>query len=487
MTPKPARAAIYARFSTELQNDRSIDDQVALCRDFAARQGFSVVAVHADRARSGGAIAGRDGLRDLMEQARAGAIDAVVVEALDRLSRDMEDLAGLHKRLSFLGIGIHAVHEGTVDTVLVGLRGLIGQLYREDNAHKIRRGQEGRAKAGLSPGGIAYGYAPVAGEPGARAIVEDKAAIVRRIYAEYAAGRTPREIAARLNAEGVPSPSGGRWNASTINGSRSRGTGILHNPAYGGRLVWNRQRMVRDPDSGKRLSRGNGEEAWTVADRPELAIVDAEIFAAVRARLDGNGGRRPHELRKPRRILSGLLRCGACGAGMSSMGKDRSGRVRIRCSGHAERGDCPDPATFYLDTVERTVLGGLRREMRHPKAMAAWAAEYHEERRRLARGAVEARGEIERRLAAIGREADRITDWLVKGIGDVGRLDRRAKELMAEEKTLQERLAEADGPRNVVALHPAALEQYERQLEALEVLRAAIAKRSVRRLIMCCG
>jgi site-specific DNA recombinase len=74
------------------------------------------------------------------------------VEALDRLSRDMEDLAGIHKRLSFLGIEIRAVHEGVVNTVLVGLRGLVGQLYREDIAHKVRRGQAGRIKSGLHAG-----------------------------------------------------------------------------------------------------------------------------------------------------------------------------------------------------------------------------------------------------------------------------------------------------------------------------------------------
>ena len=73
-----------------------------------------------------------------MDDARERKFDALVVEALDRLSRDMEDLAGIHKRLSFLGIEIRAVHEGVVNTVLVGLRGLVGQLYREDNAHKVR-------------------------------------------------------------------------------------------------------------------------------------------------------------------------------------------------------------------------------------------------------------------------------------------------------------------------------------------------------------
>ncbi|MGX5850063.1 recombinase family protein [Mesorhizobium sp. PL10] len=99
------RAAIYARFSTELQNERSTEDQIALCRAYAVRNGLDVVAVYEDRARSGASMFGRDGLLALMEAAGQNRFDTLVVEALDRLSRDMADLAGLHKRLSFLVSG----------------------------------------------------------------------------------------------------------------------------------------------------------------------------------------------------------------------------------------------------------------------------------------------------------------------------------------------------------------------------------------------
>jgi site-specific DNA recombinase len=148
---------------------------------------MNVNEVHEDRARSDGSIMGRGGLLRLLDQARERSFDVVVAEALDRLSRDMEDLAGIHKRLSFLGIEIRAVHEGVVNTVLVGLRGRVGQLYREDNSHKVRRGLAGRVGQGLNAGGRAYGYAPVAGEKGRRVIVETEAEIVRRILDKYVA------------------------------------------------------------------------------------------------------------------------------------------------------------------------------------------------------------------------------------------------------------------------------------------------------------
>ncbi|MCW5727208.1 recombinase family protein [Parvibaculum sp.] len=453
-------AAIYARFSTELQSERSIADQIALCADFAAREGLTVVARYDDAARSGGSTLGRDGLQALMADAREGRFDIVIVEALDRLSRDMEDLAGLHKRLTFAGIEIRAVHEGRVDTMLVGLRGLIGQLYREDNAHKIRRGMAGRVGDGLFAGGLTYGYRPVPGEKGRRTIVDAEAAIVRRVFAEFAGGRSPRDIAARLNAEGVAPPRGSRWNASTINGSAARGNGILRNPVYAGRIVWNRVRMIRDPDTGRRLSRVNPPEAWREVAAPELAIVDAALFARVQAMKAGRAARRPERQRRPKHILSGLLRCAGCGGGLSVYGADRSGRRRLRCTRQAESGTCPAPATFYLDSVERAVLAGLGAELRHPEAIAEFVREYHAERKRLAAGAGARRASLERAEAQAAREVARLVAAIAQGQGDPALLGPAATEAEARRKALAAEIETLAAAAPVVTLHPAVLDRY---------------------------
>jgi site-specific DNA recombinase len=462
------RAAIYARFSTDLQNERSIEDQVALCRAYAAREELEVIETHHDRARSGGSIMGREGLLCLLDRARERKFDVVVVEALDRLSRDMEDLAGIHKRLSFLGIEIRAVHEGIVNTVLVGLRGLVGQLYREDNAQKVRRGQAGRVRQGLNAGGRTYGYAPVASEAGKRVIVEDEANIVRRIFEEYGAGRTPRDIARDLNRECVPPPRGRAWNASTINGNAQRGTGILQNELYAGRLVWNKVRMIKDPDTGKRVSRPNDRNTWQISNVPELAVVSREVFDAAQARKKARAITHPSQQRRPRHILSGLLRCGACGAGMSTNGKDRSGRIRIRCSAATESGTCPDAKTFYLDTVESAALSGLRSEMRHPDVIAEYVKTYREERKRLAMDAAKQRSRGERRIGEMSREIDRLVDGIAKGLGDPHILGDRMKVLVRERSELTAELETVPAAENVVALHPAALARYEQQLARLQ-------------------
>jgi DNA invertase Pin-like site-specific DNA recombinase len=474
---KATAAAIYARFSTDLQNERSTEDQIDLCRTYAEREGLSVVGTYHDKARSGASMLGRDGLFSLLQDAQGKKFDVIVVEALDRLSRDMEDLAGIHKRLSFLGIELRAVHEGTANTLMVGLRGLVGQLMREDNVHKVRRGMTGLIKQGLSAGGRSYGYTPDPINKGKLIIVEEEAEIVRRIFREFSEGKSPRSIAYSLNEQRIRPPRGDKWNASTINGNGERGYGILRNPLYAGELVWNRVQMVKDPDTGRRISRPNPPEKWQRRPLPELRIVDQELWDAVQAQKQDRTRIRPHLQNRPKRLLSGLLKCGCCGAGMSAKGTDKSGRVRIRCSAAAESGICPDPASFYLDTIERLVVDTLVAELKTPKRLTLFIETYMAERKRLAQASMGQRASLERKLATVQRNMDRIIDGIQSGhlaLEDVGD---RMHVLRAEKTQLKEELAGADEVPNVVTLHPAAMHQYEQKLQNLhEALNEGIAE-----------
>ncbi len=92
---------------------------------------------------------------------------------------------------------------------------------------------------------------------GEREIEPIEAAVVERIFREFVGGVSPKQIAKRLNHEGIKGPFGAQWNPSTIHGNGSRGTGILNNELYVGRLVWNRLRYIKNPDTGRRVSRLN--------------------------------------------------------------------------------------------------------------------------------------------------------------------------------------------------------------------------------------
>lgn len=253
-----------------------------------------------------------------------------------------------------------------------------------------------------------------------------------------------------------------------MNGTRDRCAGILQNELYVGRLVRNKVRMVKDPDTGKRLSRSNPKSEWRTIEVPHLAIVDANLFEAAQKRRQERRRTQPSHQRRPLRMLSGLLRCGACGAGMTTNGQDKSGRVRIRCSAAKESGTCSDAKTFYLDAVEKAVLGGLRAEMRAPKVIAEYVRAYLEERKRLAASSNTKRKRLEQQLGQLNREIDRLVDAIAKGHGDPAVLGPRSTALDTERKRISEELqAESPAPQ-IVALHPAILKRYEEQLLQLE-------------------
>ena len=246
------RAAIYARYSSEHQREASIADQVRLCEERIGREGWTRAGSFQDAGVSG-ATPLRPGYQALLTAARAGDFDVVVAEALDRLSRDQEDVAALFKRLHFAGIAIVTLTEGRITPLHVGLKGAMNSIFLQDLADKTRRGLRGRIENRRSGGGNSFGYDVVAGDDhrGERIINEAQAAIVRLIFENYAAGMSPKRIALQLNKERIQAPRGGCWSSSTINGNRRRGTGIINNEVYVGRIVWNRLAYLKEPETGR--------------------------------------------------------------------------------------------------------------------------------------------------------------------------------------------------------------------------------------------
>jgi DNA invertase Pin-like site-specific DNA recombinase len=373
------RVAIYARYSSDLQREASIEDQVRVCRERVERDGGTVVEVYADAAISGTRASNRLGLQKLMADAKERRFDAIYSEALDRLSRDQEDVAGLFKRLHFADVRIVTLAEGEISELHVGLKGTMNALFIKDLGDKVRRGQRGRAEAKRAAGGISYGYDVVRTigadgeiERGVRKVNEFEAFVIRRIFAEYVAGVGPRKIAADSNREGVPSPRGGEWNASTINGHPVRLHGVLTNPLYGGMMIYNRVGYRKDPETGKRQIRPTPPEQWVRIPVPELRIVDPDIWDRAQAmRAELGGRKRPEYARRPKHLLSGLIRCGSCGGAYTMCSTER-----MACVAYRQKGTCKNARTVKMVELTERVLAGLRERMLSPESFAEWAAEY---------------------------------------------------------------------------------------------------------------
>ena len=463
------RAVIYARYSSELQRDASIEDQIRVCLERIEREGWSLVATYSDRAISAATITNRPGLQALLTDAKAGKFDAVVAEALDRLSRDQEDVAGLYKRLRYLEIPIITLAEGEVDELHIGLKGTMNALFLKDLASKIRRGQRGRVAAGFAAGGLSYGYDVVHEFDvdgnlvrGKRRINLGQAEVVGRIFSEYVSGMSPRAIAANLNRDGVPAPRGGQWNASTINGHRSRRNGILQNELYIGFLIYNRVRMVKAPDTGKRLSRVNPKETWVVVEVPELRIVSDEFWDRAQATKTHYGHRPAHKLRRPKRLLSGLLFCRECDGAFTITRPGKYG-----CAAHRDKGTCTNGRQISVERLERRVLAGIKDRLLRPENVAEFIREFHWELKRLRAAETKERAAAEQRLAETETQIQRVVTAITEGT-DTPALRHTLLELEEKKLRLAATLTDIRNP-PVIELHPNLAEVYRRKVAALEV------------------
>jgi site-specific DNA recombinase len=184
------RAVIYARYSSDMQRGESIEDQIEVCRRYVQSHGWTVVRTYSDAAISGASRQRPDFLQ-IMRDAERRSFDVVVCEAVDRLGRRLADTADLHDRLAFHGIKLHAPSLGEITQIHVAVMGMMAQLALKDLGEKTKRGQLGRILKGKVAGGLAYGYrVGPTDEPGQREIIEHEADIVRRVYTEYADGKS---------------------------------------------------------------------------------------------------------------------------------------------------------------------------------------------------------------------------------------------------------------------------------------------------------
>jgi site-specific DNA recombinase len=466
-------AVIYARYSSDLQREASIEDQIRLCRKRIEEEGWQYLHAYTDRAQSG-ASALRPAYQSLLEDAQRGQLDIVVAEGLDRLSRDQEDIAGLFKRLRFAGIRLVTLAEGEISELHVGLKGTMNALFLRDLAQKVRRGLEGRVREGRSGGGLCFGYDVVQEQDargeiihGGRKINQTEAAVVRRIFTEFAAGRSPRATALGLNAERIAGPHGRSWGPSTIYGNWRRGTGVLNNELYIGKLVWNRQSFIKDPATGKRQARPNPSDEWVRQEVPDLRIVDDQLWNEVKARqrhvrhalMHDNAGIRSERSRRPVYLLSNLLRCGSCEGGFSKVSLHHYG-----CSNARNRGTCDNFLTMRRDVLEASVLSGLKTHLMTPELAREFAAEYHRELNRLNAAREGAHKQQTEELDRVERQIWAVIEAIKDGLRTPGMKD----ELFALEARKQELAAEIKqaappSPR----LHPRLAELYRERVERL--------------------
>ncbi len=472
VSTKAPRCALYARYSSDNQREASIDDQLRICQIRAEREGWSVVGTFTDAAISG-ATTLRPGYQALLEAIRKGQVDIVLAESLDRLSRDLEHVAAFHKLAVFARVRIVTLAEGEISELHVGLKGTMGALYLKDLAQKTHRGLEGRARQGFGTGRLAYGYRAVRtfgadGEPvrGLREIDPASAAIVRRIFRDYAGGASPLAIARALNTEGIPGPDGRPWHDWTIRGRPARENGLLRNTLYAGRQIWNRTTRRRDPIRGGWVVRAHPEDAIVETPVPTLRIIDDDLWQQAQQRLAAeaasatqNRGNTFWDRRRPKHLLSGKVLCGCCGRLFSAVGRDYLGCGAARASQ-----GCTNSRLVRRPKLEAQVLEVLGNRLMRPELVAAFCTEFIAEWNRMSAEASSGIDVHRRELNVVERKIENILEAIADGLKASG-IQRKLSELEARRGDLLAATAESSTP--PPALHPNLAQTYAERVAGL--------------------
>lgn len=487
------KAVIYARYSSDKQRETSIDDQIRNCQRFAERESLSITRIYKDYALTG-ATSARAEYQQMLRDGEEGKFNVLLFDDLSRLSRDDVEMKLVTRRLIFKGIRVVGVSEGYDSSskghkIHAGVKGLMNELYLDDLRDKTHRGLTGQALKGYSCGGRTYGYRNVPiedpgkkdsyGRPAVIAvkyeIIEDQAAVVRQIFERYAFGNTYREIASGLNRDGIPSSRGSTWALSAIKV-------ILENEMYRGHLIWNRREWMKNPATGKRISRTRPREQWIEVEAPDLRIVPAALWDKVKKRMENNRNVHNSTYKSApaqRYLFSGLMFCAECGGSFVVTAKNRYG-----CATHKDRGNsvCSNKITVSRHTVESRLLDNIRKELMSEKAFYAFKNEAERLiQQEMAKSDLK---DLQKQLTSMKKQRDNIMSAIKAGIiTPTTKIEMETVE--ARINTMEVKIEESDNL-HISAILPRALDRYRETVSELEIVlpeRMLAAKDLIKSLI----
>jgi site-specific DNA recombinase len=506
------RAVIYARVSTAEQARKSARDpaegscetQLQLCRVEAKRLGATVVGEYKDEGITGTAN-DRPEYMELLAAAARGEFELILANEQSRLWRNeaethrcVEDM--LYREIRIVTRdGYDSSNDATSWSLTVKAKTDADDVKR--TAKRVYEEHMKKAKAGRIVGGCPYGYRhrhvtnPSQLDRHGNAVVleirreinPEQAKTVRRIFKDFAEGRSCRDIATELNDAGIPSP-GSTWARKTRRCSGWVANAVysmLQNPMYCGQYIWNRVKWKKPP--GKKMRKQfkrRPSEDWIVTAMPQLRIIDEELWERVRVRVRARKNDNP-KLKcggKSRYVLSGLLRCGECGAHFTL-----NCATHYRCAS-VDTNACSNTERLRRDVAEDLLLRPILNDLLDPRMVALMAKEmqsyYAERAAELQTKAASRPAELVTLDARIARLKERVragdpdmtTDELQ---ATIDRAQGKREELLAAQP-------EARASAKILTLLPKAAALYRKQiLEGLDgdPRAAARARAAVRQLI----
>ena len=337
--------AAYCRVSTDKSDQlNSLETQKEFFLEYTKRTGDNLIKLYADEGISGTKIKNRKEFQRMLADAEKGLFDMVVVKDISRFARNTVDLLQSVRKLKSLGIETqfltaNMTSMGNSEFVLT----IFGALAQEESANtskRIKFGKKMNAEKGRVPN-IVFGYDKTIGDYFNLSINENEAMAIRQIFQWYTEeGYGGSKIANMLNERGIKTKRGNNWSQNSV-------CRILTNEIYTGKII-NGKEEIADFLTGQRKEKDESE--WFVTIRPELRIIEDEVFDKAQDILKDrhDSFKITHERQSNKYLFSTLIKCKECGWSFRrTVRQYKNTYVRWVCSGHNGIGadSCPNAVT----------------------------------------------------------------------------------------------------------------------------------------------
>jgi len=472
------RVAIYARVSSERQDvDLSISAQLKALRDYASRNGHTLVKEYVDEAESGRSI-DRPGFKQMIVAARQKPLqfEAILVWKLSRFARNREDSIIYKSLLRKQGVQVVSINEPVEDTpsgrLLEGIIEVIDEFYSASLSQDVTRGMRESASRGFYTGGPPpYGYRRVKVQDGSVQRVKlepdaDTAPIVQRIFKECLSGNGMIEITRGLNGDGLTTRKNKKWSKTSV-------STILKNEVYTGVLIWGQ--LAVDRNRANHLPIIRVENAWP-------AIVERETFEEAQRKLAARAPKITHpRVIHSEYILSGLIRCKNCNAAMVGHAV-KSGKFFYYMCGNARkrgRGLCATPL-LPKDRIENFVIDRIKRYIVTKENLEDLVKLTNEDLAQKCEGENEKLELIKAQIQEAESRLSKLYDALETGEFKGGELAPRIKALLEKKEELQRAKIEAEETlkyHSIELASPAIVNEYVKSLRALLEESSIVSKK----------
>lgn len=358
----------YIRVSTERQVEGySIEGQITQIEQYCQFNGYELVDIYADRGISGKSM-NRPELQRMLNDAKNGKLDCVMVYKTNRLARNTSDLLTiveeLHRQnVEFFSLSERMEVKNSTGKLMLQILASFSKFERNTILENIYNGQHQRALKGYYQGNLPLGYNNIPDNKKELMINQHEANIVKYIFESYAKGHGYRKIANALNHKGYVTKKGNPFSINSI-------TYILVNPFYIGKI-----QFAKYKDWNEKRRKGLNDKP-IIADGKHPPIISQELWDKVQSRKK-QVSQKPQVHGKGTNLLTGIIHCPQCGAPMAASNttntlKDGT-KKRIRyysCSNFRNKGSKVCSAnSVRADVIEKYVMDQILEIVKSDKVL----------------------------------------------------------------------------------------------------------------------